>query len=240
MKSKQPGDSWASMRPPGSARMKISVSSNTENSLYHGVRLFHIYERSIESFLLPFDSTSIIATLKKDNWKVISINTTAENRAQMFQFPKKALQLEDESKAILRQTPALPESYISIIIQDGYSAKAVEEHAVGIVRAFKKITSARKATFTPLVVMHNSQLGISEEVASTWPVNWALVIRGERPTASNTKEVGIYFYDMAFGEGIKSSITMSDAKNSYAQVAKVMAEALWTESARLGLFLAPK
>jgi ethanolamine ammonia-lyase small subunit len=235
MKDKQ-GDIWATMKTLQSAKQSLTFNDSTTQTLDFGARLYHLHQYVLDASLHTFQSGELRKKLEQDHWEVITLQTQAQTRQQMLDEPSKAVLLNQQSELLLQKTESKPQTFVTIVIQDGLSSKAVETHALNLVRAFHQITSKRKASFTPLIIMHQALLPIGEKAASRWPINWALVIRGERPTLGNSKEIGAYFYDMAFGEGLKSQITLSEAKNSYITMAQAMADALWIESARLGLF----
>jgi ethanolamine ammonia-lyase small subunit len=236
MKSKVPSDSWATMRPVSSTYISLLRNTLLAKPFELGVRLYHLQQRIVESFLRPFSSAKLQEELTNDNWIVLPLSTLAQNRQEMLEWPKRTLALDEESSNALENTHSEPGKYITIIIQDGLSSAAVEAHSLSIIRAFHQITIARGATFTPVLILHHSSQDIAEKLGSRWPINWILLIKGENSSSFNNSEVSVHFYDMAFGEGIKKSITLSEAKSNYKVVAQVMAEALWTESARLGLF----
>jgi ethanolamine ammonia-lyase small subunit len=175
----------------------------------------------------------VIAELNGINLPILTLSTQALSRADLIERPAFAAELDLQSQGVLTGAAAAAGAFVSVIIEDGFSPAAVRRHAAPIIKELLRQSVPQGFRYTPVCVVKNAHLDISQKIASRWPVNWAVVIQGARPSLRCHLDVQVHFYDMVFGEDLQDTFSLSPGKEGYAQMAENLMACVRRESARL-------
>lgn len=188
----------------------------------------------MERLTRPLDKKGIRLSLEADGWTVIELHTEATDRMDFLSYPQKGKNLLPDSATLAKSQTFAHPVQVTFVIEDGLSSAAVEAHALHLMRAYTKITRKQGVQFTPVLMMSEAHLDATEKAVEGWPINWAIVIRGERPLGNQQSlDVGMYFYDRVWGESLQFGGKLSAYRQSYDNLAQAVAEIMWREARRL-------
>jgi ethanolamine ammonia-lyase small subunit len=99
-------------------------------------------------------------------------------------------QLDPESLAVLKKRKRAPD--VALILSDGLSATAVHSHGVTTIRATLTAYSQRKLSVSPVVLVRNGRVALSDVIGEALGARIALIVIGERPGLSAADSLGMY------------------------------------------------
>lgn len=118
--------------------------------------------------------------------EVIEVHSRAEDRATYLRRPDLGRRLRAEDAERLPRAGG----DLAIIVSDGLSAPAVEEHAAPMVRAL--LARLEDWEIAPLVLAGQGRVAIGDEIGAALGTELALVLIGERPGLSAPNSLGAY------------------------------------------------
>jgi ethanolamine ammonia-lyase small subunit len=131
--------------------------------------------------------------LKEFSLPVHLLHSAARSRTEYLHRPDYGRRLDEESRTLLQTISAI-ESDLALVIVDGLSAKAIENHAIPFLRAVLPMIS--DVRLAPLVVVRQGRVAIGDEIGSLLRARCVAVMIGERPGLSSPDSLGIYMtYD---------------------------------------------
>jgi ethanolamine ammonia-lyase small subunit len=115
----------------------------------------------------------------------------AANRNQYLQNPNLGRSLDEVSAKTLE---AYSDDHytIAIIIADGLSATAVNEHAIPVIRLLLTELGKMKHSYSPVCLVEQGRVAIGDEIGERMNATISLVFIGERPGLSSPDSMGIY------------------------------------------------
>lgn len=119
----------------------------------------------------------------------LSVQSQVVNRNDYLRNPNKGRLLATQSTEILQGFHS-QETDLCIIIADGLSAEAVNQHAVKVIALLLPLI----ATFTlsPVVLAQQSRVALSDPIGELLQARIALILIGERPGLSSPHSMGAY------------------------------------------------
>ncbi|HEY5836980.1 ethanolamine ammonia-lyase subunit EutC [Streptomyces sp.] len=121
---------------------------------------------------------------------VLSVRSAAEDRASYLQRPDLGRRLHPRAAATLPHG----EYDIAFVVADGLSARAVHDHAPGLLREVAAALPDWRAA--PVVVATGARVALGDEVARALGARMVAVLIGERPGLSSADSLGVYLtYD---------------------------------------------
>ena len=184
-------DPWASLKAHTAARIALG-RTGTSVPLREALafRLAHAHAR--DAVYSALDSEKLLPELAQLGVAICEVRSQAHDRQEYLQRPDLGRQLHEESRATLQeQRPAAAD--LAIILADGLSAVAVNEHAGPVVQ--RLLPKLREAGFrvAPLVVATQARVALGDEVGELLGAQLSLVLIGERPGLSSPHSLGAYF-----------------------------------------------
>lgn len=117
---------------------------------------------------------------------VVEVASAAPDRATYLQRPDLGRCLDDASRARLAGGPC----DLAVVLADGLSARAVHDHAPGLLHALlERVPDLRVG---PLVVAVQARVALGDEVGEALGARAVLVLVGERPGLSAPDSLGAY------------------------------------------------
>lgn len=118
--------------------------------------------------------------------EVVRLHSAAADRATYLQRPDLGRRLDEASRAGLRTG----DWELAMIVADGLSAIAAEQHAPEVVRELlPRLEGWRLA---PLAVVEQGRVAIGDEIGAALGARLAVVLIGERPGLSSPDSLGAY------------------------------------------------
>jgi len=176
---------WRSLRGLTSARIALGRTGQSiplKESLHF--RLTHAHAR--DAVYSSLDTNAIDLSLRKFNLSIIHLHSQVSSREEYLQRPDLGRRLKDQSMLIGNNT----EHDLSIIIADGLSAKAIHDHILLLLD--KLIPSLAHLKLSPITIVEQGRVAISDEIGSLLKSKLSLILIGERPGLSSPNSLGAY------------------------------------------------
>lgn len=182
---------WQALRRYTDARVALGrsgVSQPTAPQL--AFQLAHAQAR--DAVHRALDHTALAQSLHTAlGWSCLQLHSAADNRQVYLQRPDLGRGLSEPSRLLLRERDQAG-SDLAIVIADGLSALAIEQHAL----PFLQILAARLApddwTLAPPAIVRQGRVAVGDEVAQLLGARMVVVLIGERPGLSSPDSMGLY------------------------------------------------
>ncbi|GGF24732.1 ethanolamine ammonia-lyase subunit EutC [Hymenobacter cavernae] len=183
-------DPWASLRAFTGARIALGRTGTSvplRESL--AFRLAHAHARDAVYSVLAAEQ--LLTDLGQLKLAVCQVKSQAQNRQEYLQRPDLGRKLDEASKALLAEQAATCD--IAIILADGLSATAINEHAVPLLRLLLPQLQRAGFRLAPITLAEQARVAIGDEIGALLKARLALVLIGERPGLSSPDSLGAYF-----------------------------------------------
>lgn len=192
---------WAALRQLTDARIALGragVSLPTAAQL--AFQLDHA--RARDAVQRELDATTLAQTLNAvlpgATGPCLVLHSAAPDRTLYLQRPDLGRQLDAASRAALatRRPPGhtpLPRRYdLALVLVDGLSALAIEQHAVPLLTQLQRRLAPENWSIAPLCIVLQGRVAIGDEVAERLGATMVVVLIGERPGLSSPDSLGLY------------------------------------------------
>ncbi|MCB2410544.1 ethanolamine ammonia-lyase subunit EutC [Hymenobacter lucidus] len=186
-----PADSWAGLKSFTAARIALG-RTGTSVPLREALafRLAHADAR--DAVYSELETERLLAELQAFGLPVCLVRSQAENRPHYLQRPDLGRRLHEDSRRTL--TEIAPEAAdIALILADGLSATALNQHALPLLQKLLPKLQAAGFRLAPLVLAEHARVALSDEIGVALHARLALIMLGERPGLSAPDSLGAYF-----------------------------------------------
>ena len=137
------------------------------------------------------DVPRLTAGLTALSLPMCAVRSRAETREQYLQRPDYGRQLaETARKTLQEQQPATAD--IALILADGLSATAMNEHALLLLHELLPKLRAAGFRLAPVVLAEQARVALSDKIGELLGARLALMLIGERPGLSAPHSLGAY------------------------------------------------
>jgi ethanolamine ammonia-lyase small subunit len=136
-----------------------------------------------------WDEEKLTKDVSELGLQVIHLHSAATNRAEFLKRPDKGRKLSTDSRFLLEQSNH--ENEIAIILADGLSASAIQQHACRFLEKFLPLIPDFKKE--QIYVVKQGRVALSDEIGSLVKAKIAIILIGERPGLTTPDSMGIYF-----------------------------------------------
>ena len=221
-------DPWDTLRAATRARVGLGRAGDglsTEENL----RLAAAHAQTRDAVHAPLDADAVLAGLGERAGPVV--RSRVADRTEYLQRPDLGRRLADDHGL------EAGDHDLAVVIADGLSARAVQDHAVAVVDAL--LPRLEGWSVAPVVVAEQARVALGDEIAAALGARMVLVLIGERPGMSAPDSLGAYLtYEPRVGRADSERNCVSNIRPpdglTHDTAAEVLA-ALMTESLRLGL-----
>jgi len=179
---------WKHLNEFTSARIALGRAGNslpTDEVLRFG--LAHAQTR--DAVHTPLDVELLLAQLRAESFQVQRVSSRAADRATYLQRPDLGRQLNIEHELQLSRTPK--HSEIGIVIVDGLSSRAIQDHAVPLLCEMRE-QFALDLHQSTVVVATQGRVALGDAIAQAMKQELVIVLIGERPGLSSPDSLGAY------------------------------------------------
>jgi ethanolamine ammonia-lyase small subunit len=183
-------DTWESLKAFTNARIALGrtgIATPLKEVL--DFRMCHAHARDAVYSILKVDE--LIGSLQQFQMPIVFASSKANDRATYLQRPDLGRKLSDASATDLKNETSYPAD-VAIVIGDGLSATAINEHAVHVVKKLIPLLKQSVLTIAPLVIVEQARVAIADEVGSILQAKLSLILIGERPGLSSPDSMGAY------------------------------------------------
>ena len=141
---------------------------------------------------IPLDFNKLEQRLTALGYPAITLQTQAEHHAMYLQRPDLGRLLCDAAIASLQQGTQTQADAV-IVIADGLSSTAIEQHAVPFLRLLLSELHTMAYQLPPICLVKHGRVAIGDAIAEHYYARLCIVLIGERPGLSSPDSMGIYF-----------------------------------------------
>lgn len=184
-------DPWAGLKAFTAARIGLG-RSGTSVPLREALafKLAHAHAR--DAVYSTLNQEKLLAEIAALPMAVCQVSSQAQTRQEYLQRPDLGRQLSEASKAILTEQAA-DGCDVAIVLADGLSATASNDHALPLLRLLLPELRAAGLRLGPLVLAEQARVALGDEVGHLLKARLVLVLIGERPGLSAPDSLGAYF-----------------------------------------------
>jgi len=177
---------WARFRAATPARIGLARAGDAQTTdTLLDFQLAHAQARDAIHSAVDFASLAARLTLPTRH-----VHSAAENRGTYIRRPDLGRRLNAASRALLAADRADPPWDAVLIIADGLSSAAIEDHAVPFLHVLKPALAAWR--LAPIILAEQARVALSDDIGATLNARLAVMLIGERPGLSVRNSLGIY------------------------------------------------
>jgi ethanolamine ammonia-lyase small subunit len=183
-------DPWHELRRHTTARIALGrtgASLPTDEWLRFGVA--HALARDAVHTVL--DGEALAAQLDAHGFDHLLVHSAAPDRATYLRRPDLGRRLDDASAARLAARTAAP-CDVAVLLGDGLSARAVNEHALPLLLELRPRLEAAGLGLGTVAMALQARVALGDEVGAALAARAVLVLIGERPGLSSPDSLGAY------------------------------------------------
>jgi len=181
-------DEWASLRAFTDARIALGRAGESLPTRAHlDFQLAHA--RARDAVHLPLDESRLKDELASRFATVAGVRSAAPDRLSYLRRPDLGRRLDPAAQDRL-EALAAPPSDVVIIVGDGLSARAVNDHALAFIDALQAELS--DWSIGPCVLVRHARVAITDPIGVALHARIGVIILGERPGLSAADSLGIY------------------------------------------------
>jgi ethanolamine ammonia-lyase small subunit len=214
-------DAWEALKAYTSARIalgKTGVSMPLKETL--SFKMAHAHAR--DAVYSTLSETDLVESLKQFNLPIFLLKSRANTRNEYLQRPDWGRRLEHTSLAQLKDYDS--PSDVAIIMADGLSATAINEHAVPLLEILIPKLQQTGFSLAPLSIVQQGRVAIADEIGFLLKTRFTVILIGERPGLSSPDSMGAYLtYNPSVGLTDESRNCISNIRTeglSYALAAE--------------------
>ncbi len=182
-------DAWHSLKQFTAARIALGSTGVAIplNELLQ-FRLAHAHAR--DAVYSELNTVAVVEELQQFQLPVYSLYSKVTNRNEYLQRPDLGRQLHTDSAKQLENinTPC----DIALILADGLSARALNTHAIPLLKLIVPVLQELKFSLAPVTIVQQARVAIADEVGMILKAKCSIIFIGERPGLSSPDSLGAY------------------------------------------------
>jgi ethanolamine ammonia-lyase small subunit len=184
-------DPWAQLKSFTQARIALGrVGSSLPTREVLDFSLSHALAR--DAVHLALDTQTLIAQIQAAlAVEVLHIHSQAQDRAAYLLRPDWGRQLSEASRQRLSLLPIETAIDLLLVVADGLSSLAVQNHALPLLEEIRKQAPA-EWYLGPLVVASQARVALADEIGEQLGARMVAILIGERPGLSSPDSLGVY------------------------------------------------
>lgn len=186
----QHNNAWLALQQFTNARIGIGRAGNSipmGQSLQF--KLAHAHAR--DAVYSKLDIEKLTDEAAQFNLPVLHVHSKAGYREQYLQRPDLGRQLSPTSAELLSRDNTV-EYDIALIIADGLSATAVNEHSIGLLTHLLPMLTNAGLKPAPICLAEQGRVALADDIGHLLKARIALILIGERPGLSSADSMGAY------------------------------------------------
>lgn len=180
-------DSWVALRRFTQARIALGRAGHAVPTRAQlDFQLAHAQAR--DAVRIPWDIEAFACQVRDLGENILILTTQVSARDEYLRRPDLGRSLDEASRNRL-ENPVAAGTEVALIITNGLSTTAVEQHGIPLLRA---IRTAFWAHPFRIVLVANGRVALSDDIGQALAARLAVIIVGERPGLSAADSLGIY------------------------------------------------
>jgi ethanolamine ammonia-lyase small subunit len=183
-------DAWQALQQFTNARIALGRTGHAVPiQQVLNFKLAHAFAR--DAVYSELDKPDISERLEKLCLKYYWLHSKAEDRTMYLQRPDFGRRLNSKSIQQIAVAATNPVD-INIVIVDGLSATAINQHAIPFLQIIVPQLQAKQWTIAPITLVQQGRVAIGDEVGMLQKAKLSIVLIGERPGLSSPDSMGAY------------------------------------------------
>jgi ethanolamine ammonia-lyase small subunit len=182
-------DTWVALRRHTPARIALGragVSLPTRALL----DFEWAHARARDAVAATLDGQALSQALLGQGWRVLDAHSRAGNAAAYRARPDWGRRLAAESAAALQAATQAHGCDLVIVIGDGLSASAVQQHAPPLLETLRVLGTRWR--IAPIVIATHARVALADDIGHCLRARLAIHLIGERPGLSAPQSLGAY------------------------------------------------
>jgi ethanolamine ammonia-lyase small subunit len=183
-------DPWQSLRAFTNARIALGRAGNAmplEAVLQ--IKLAHAHARDAVYSQLAL--TDVLSEMQLLHEQIIVVQSNIKSRSQYLKRPDQGRVLDEDSVTILNAV-ATHDAGISIIVADGLSAKAINKHALPVLKLLLPLFQKAGYSIAPFCIATQARVALGDHIGSLLKAKLTIMLIGERPGLSSPESMSAY------------------------------------------------
>ncbi|HEX3024800.1 MAG TPA: ethanolamine ammonia-lyase subunit EutC [Chitinophagaceae bacterium] len=183
-------DKWQSLKAFTQARIALGrtgISIPVKETLQF--KLAHAHARDAVYTQLKTDA--IISSLQASKLSHFLLHSMATNRNIYLQRPDLGRRL-NKASALQLSSSSPYHSTTAIVIADGLSAAAVQQHALPVLQLLIDKLNIANISFAPVCIVEQGRVAVADEIAVLLNARVSIILIGERPGLTAANSMGAY------------------------------------------------
>jgi ethanolamine ammonia-lyase small subunit len=183
-------DSWLALRRFTQARIALGRAGHAvPTRVLLEFQLAHAQAR--DAVHLPWAIEAFAGQVRGLGAEALILDTQVVSRSEYLRRPDLGRVLSDESRSRLADYAA-DGADVALIVTNGLSSTAVEQHGIPLLRAIRDGYRAQQIRIAPVALVANGRVALSDAIGNALGARVAVIIVGERPGLSAADSLGIY------------------------------------------------
>jgi ethanolamine ammonia-lyase small subunit len=183
-------NSWENLKQYTDARIALGrAGASIPTAEWLQFKLAHAQAK--DAVWQEFHKEQIAEQLHEMGMDTVFVESVSENKQEYLTRPDLGRRLSEQSLIRLHEKN-IPQADILIIVGDGLSSKAVNAHAVPVIRQLAPYIEKMGKTVFPVVIAQGARVALGDEIGETLKAKAAIMLIGERPGLSSADSLGIY------------------------------------------------
>ena len=188
-------DPWAELRRHTPARIALGRAGSSLPTA-ELLRFNAAHAQARDAVHLPLDTAALATDLAVAGFASLQVRSQASHREQYLRRPDLGRRLDAASAACLldtRRELRLQPMDLTIVLADGLSAQAAQQHGLPLLLALRAALELGPAlSLAPLVIAEQARVALADEVGALLQTRVVLILLGERPGLSSPDSLGAY------------------------------------------------
>lgn len=190
-------DPWADLAARTPARLALGrAGAALPSREVLRLALAHAQARDAVHAAPEFDQ--IAEALQAAGRTTLCVESAAPDRATYLRRPDLGRRLSARSREALSGAETSAESDGVVVIADGLSARAVNDHALAVLMPLADALADAGLTLAPVVLAREARVALGDEIGARLRARLCIMLVGERPGLSAADSLGAY---LTFGPG---------------------------------------
>lgn len=187
-------DAWGDLRKVTRARVALGRAGASQPTDAHlSFQLAHAMAR--DAVHTALDPVPIADGLRRLGLSCCEVASEAADRVTYLTRPDLGRTLSEASLqrlSSLADVDAVDAPDLVIVLADGLSARAVQDHGLAMVERLVAIARQEGWSLGPLVIARQARVALGDEIAESLNAEAVVVLIGERPGLSSPDSLGAY------------------------------------------------
>ncbi|CAD5374537.1 Ethanolamine ammonia-lyase light chain [Rubrivivax sp. A210] len=139
---------------------------------------------------VALDGAALRQALIDEGWDSIRVTSRAASRPEYLRRPDLGRRLADADALRLQALAAAPVD-LAVVLADGLSAIAVQNHGLPLLRELRQALGGA-LSWAPVVIATQARVALADEIGALLQARMSLILVGERPGLSSPDSLGAY------------------------------------------------